>query len=132
MSRLLVDTTVLIDAERAREPVDTVVADDDDVAVAAVTIAELLVGVELGDGPQRESRRHFVDAVRAALPVIPYDVRAAEAHAALIAAMRRAGRPRGAHDLIIAATALASGRTVLTGDAAGFEGLPGVAVLRHR
>jgi len=38
----------------------------------------------------------------------------------------------GAHDLIIAATARAGGRTVVTADAAAFAGLPGVAVLPHR
>lgn len=50
-------------------------------------------------------------------------------HAELVAHVRRAGRPRGALDLIIAATARATRRTLLTTDRrAGFEDLPGVAV----
>ena len=46
----------------------------------------------------------------------------------LLAHAAQTGRPRGAHDLIIAATALAHGRTVVTLDRRGFEGLPGVQV----
>lgn len=62
------------------------------------------------------------------LPVIAYDIDVARAHTALLAAVRRASRPRGAHDLIIAATALATARTLVTADLAGFEDLLGVVV----
>jgi tRNA(fMet)-specific endonuclease VapC len=58
-------------------------------------------------------------------------VRGAAAPATLLAAVRRSGRPRGAHDLIIAATAAASGRIILTADATGFNGLPGVQAIQH-
>lgn len=52
-------------------------------------------------------------------------------HAELYVSARRSGRPHGAHDLIIAATARATRRTLVTTDwCAGFEGLPGVDV-RH-
>jgi hypothetical protein len=37
VSRLLFDTTFLIDAERAGGDLDDLIADDDEVAVAAVT-----------------------------------------------------------------------------------------------
>ena len=59
-------------------------------------------------------------------------VRRGKAVAHLLAATRRAGRPRGAHDLIIAATAGASSRTIVTADPGGFEGLPGLQVATHR
>lgn len=52
----------------------------------------------------------------------------AEAHAALLARVRQAGTPRGAHDLIIAATARARGRQVVSSDQAGFAGLPEVSI----
>lgn len=48
----------------------------------------------------------------------------------LLVAVRKAGRQRGAHDLIIAATALSTGRTVVTSDRQGFDDLPGVDVRR--
>ena len=63
-----------------------------------------------------------------ALPIETYTQRVAERHAELLAHVHRSGTTRGAHDLIIAATALATGRTVLTTDiCAGFDQLPGVS-----
>ncbi|MEU4300209.1 hypothetical protein [Kitasatospora aureofaciens] len=54
----------------------------------------------------------------------------ARIHARLMAHARRQGKPRGAHELIIAATALTTARTVVTTDAsAGFAGLPGVPAI---
>jgi tRNA(fMet)-specific endonuclease VapC len=44
VSLLLLDTTFLIDAERDAAVLDELIGDEDDVAVAAVTVAELLVG----------------------------------------------------------------------------------------
>jgi tRNA(fMet)-specific endonuclease VapC len=132
VTNLLLDTTFLVDAERAGDTLDDLIADDDDVAVAAITIAELRVGVELATRANRPGREQFVDTVIAAIPVIDYDLNVAEVHAKLLAAVRRRGRPRGAHDLIIAATARATGRVVLTADAAAFSNLPDVAVRSHR
>ena len=129
MERLILDTTVLIAAERHGEPLDRVVADDDDVAIAAITAAELLVGVKLADARHRRRRASFVDDILALVPVESYDLDVARAHSELLAHARRAGRARGAHDLIIAATALSSGRAVVTADATGFHELPGVRVV---
>lgn len=128
MARLILDTTVLVAAERATAALDDVIDDSDDVAIAAITAAELLVGVELAARDQRSARERFVAAILDAVPIEDYDLEVARAHAALLAAVRRAGRPRGAHDLIIAATASARDRAVLTADAAGFADLPGVSV----
>ena len=131
MSLLLLDTTFLIDADRGGDQLDAVVADADDVAIAAVTIAELLVGVELSRGEGRRRRQDFLDGVVATVPVVSYDMAVAEAHAHLLVAVRRQGRPRGAHDLIIAATARATRRTVVTADTRAFTDLPDVPVRAH-
>lgn len=102
--------------------------DEDDVAIAAITAAELLVGVELSDGKSRERRRAFVDGVLSTIPIEPYDLDVARTHASLLAHTRRSGRPRGAHDLLIAATALTHSRTVVSADPSGFDDLPGLAL----
>lgn len=120
---------MLVDAERGGDSVDEAVADGDDVAIAAITAAELKVGVQLARGRRRERREHLVAAVLGAVSVEAYDLVVAEAHAALLAHVRRKGTPRGAHDLIIAATARARGRQVVSLDRNGFAGLPGVSVL---
>lgn len=126
MARLILDTTVLVAVERSREGLDVIVADDDDVAIAAITAAELLVGVHLADDARSEVRAAFVDAVLATIPTVDYDLAVARAHAELLAHVWRTGRPRGAHDLIIAATGRATSRVVVSADASAFADLPGV------
>ena len=111
---------------------DELIADDDEPAVAAITIAELGVGVDLATGKRRQARKAFLDDIVETLPVISYDIDIARTHTQLLVVVRKAGRPRGAHDLIIAATALASGRIVVTSDRTGFDDLPGVPVRRPR
>ena len=121
---------MLIGAERTSTDLDDLIADDDEPAIAAITVAELGVGVAMASGRRRAVRQAFVSDLVAALPVIAYDLAVAAAHTELLVAVRRAGRPRGAHDLIIAATARATGRTVVTADEADFASLPGVRVRR--
>lgn len=95
-------------------------------AIAAITAAELLVGVELADEARREARAGFVEGLLAILPVEEYDLAVARAHSTLLAYTHSTGTMRGAHDLIIAATALTHARIVLSADSSAFEGLPGV------
>lgn len=129
--RLILDTGVLITAERDGDGLTTILADDDDVAVAAVTVAELQLGVELATDAHRQRRQEFVDGVRALIPVEDYTADVALVHARLLAQGRRTGTPRGAHDLIIAATAAATARALVTRDGqARFDDLPGVHALR--
>lgn len=132
MSLLLLDTTFLIDAERGGVDLDDVIDDDDDVAIAAVTVAELLVGVKLASAKQRKMRQAYVDEIIESLPIIAHDGKVAVEHADLLVAVREQGRPRGAHDLLIAATARASDRAVVTADEGAFASLPGVATIGHR
>ena len=132
MTRLLFDTTLLIDAERGGVDVEDVIDDADDVAIAAVTIAELRAGALLASPRRKSTRMAFVDDIVATIPVINYGPEVAEIHAALLVEVRAQGRPRGAHDLIIAATARASDRTILSADRTAFRNLPGVSVHSHR
>jgi tRNA(fMet)-specific endonuclease VapC len=128
MSLLLLDTAFLIDAERGDIDLDDAI---DDLAIAAVTVAELIVGIELASRKQRTVRRAYVDAIIESLPIIAYDRNVAFERADLLAAVRSQGRPRSAHDLLIAATARATRRTVVTADRAAFTGLPGVSTVEH-
>lgn len=132
MTRVLFDTTFLIDAERAEDDLDGLIDDDDDVAIAAITVAELRVGALRADRRRKVARTAYVDDIIDTIPVLDYDIGVAEAHALLLAEVRSQGKPRGAHDLIIAATAKAFDRTVLSADATAFRGLSGVDVRSHR
>ncbi|HET6672957.1 MAG TPA: PIN domain-containing protein [Agromyces sp.] len=125
--RLILDTGVLIATERQRRATSAAISTDDDVVIAAVTVAELRTGIELASPEHRQRRTEFLVRVLETLPVEAYDVATAEAHGRLLAHVSRDGRRRGAHDLIIAATAVATKRVVLTTDrAARFGDLPGV------
>ena len=73
-----------------------------------------------------------VDDIVDTVPVLNYDLDVAAAHAQLLVAVHRQGLPRGTHDLIIAATAKASNRTVVTADTTAFGALPDVPVRGHR
>ena len=125
--RLILDTGVVVSLERSRGSILEFVDDGDDIAISIISVAELQVGVELASASQRESRAAFLKNVLETLPVEPYDLAAALAHANLLAHVHRAGRQRGAHDLIIAATAVVTDRMILTTDRrARFDSLPGV------
>lgn len=127
MSDLLIDTSALVSAEGAGDALAALLPDPDArIAIAAITLAELEVGAELARGRTRSRRRDFVDWVRDEIAIVPYDATIATHHAQLIAHCRRAGTMRGAHDLIIAATARATGRTIVTLDRRGFVDLPRV------
>ncbi|MGH7911225.1 MAG: PIN domain-containing protein [Candidatus Dormibacteraceae bacterium] len=126
---MILDTGVLIAGARGRPDVATL-ADTDDVAIPAIVVAEYLAGTLLDADPGRAvAQRAFLDEVLAVVPVHVYDRATAEHHAALLAHVRRNGSQRGVHDLILAATARATARTVLTTDEhARFGELPEVAV----
>lgn len=128
--RLIADTGVLVASERARTHLAEVISEDDDLVVAAITVAELRTGIELASEARRAARSEFLVRVLETLPVEPYDLATAEAHGRLLAHVHRSGTSRGAHDVIIAATAVATHRSVLTTDrAAHFGDLPGVDCL---
>jgi glycosyltransferase A (GT-A) superfamily protein (DUF2064 family) len=81
----LLDATFLIDSD-----LDAWIDDDDDVAMAAVTVAELQVGVELASRQHRTRRSTLVQAVIEAVPVLPYGLDTALVRAELLADTRRA------------------------------------------
>lgn len=123
--RLILDTGIFVAIERSGSPVT--LSPDDDVAIAAITAAELLTGVELADESRRQAREDFVTTVLAVIPIVEYDITVARSHARLMARVRRQGKPGGAHDLVVAATAAATARLLVTYDGkASFAGLPGV------
>lgn len=116
----------MIASERGRLDLQKVIGDDDP-AVAAITAMELLVGVERSSGEHRDERALLTEDFCATLPIEDYTLKVARMHALLHHHVGKIGLPRGPFDLIIAATAGATGRTLLTIDAkAGFDKLPGV------
>lgn len=128
----LIDSSVLIAAERRTLVLDAAMAayGDETVAVAALTASELLHGVQRAATPvQRQRREAFVERVLAALPILPFDLIAARLHASLWAQLAAKGASVGAYDLLIAATAIAAGYRVATRDRRSFGRIPGLEVV---
>jgi tRNA(fMet)-specific endonuclease VapC len=126
---VLIDTSVLIDAERRRTSLEAV-AGEEDRAISVVTASELLHGVHRATDARLRMRRHaWVESVLARLQPIPLTMHVARAHAEIWARLEAAGALIGAHDLWIAATALAHGMPVATVNAPHFERVPGLDVL---
>lgn len=123
MERLILDTGVLIEAARGH----IAIPDTADTALPAIVIAEYLAGVHRSAANRQAAQRAFLAEVLTVLPVVDYDHVVAEHHAELLAHTHAQGQRRGPHDLMIAATARATQRTILTTDTrARFADLPAV------
>jgi tRNA(fMet)-specific endonuclease VapC len=100
-----------------------------EVTIASNTASELLVGVHrTNSAARRQQREQFVEWVFNELPILSFDLHVARAHAQLAADLAALGQPLGEHDLIIAATALAHDREVITHDLRDFSRVPGLIV----
>ncbi len=127
---ILIDTDVLVDLERGVANPDFERAlDDEDRAISVITVSELLHGVHRATGAQRARRRAFVEHLLASLHAIPITEPVARVHADVWAQLSQRGELIGAHDLWIAATALAHGFALATGNADEFRRIPGLRVI---
>ena len=120
--RGLLDTSVVIalpDTDRDQLPVE--------MALSAITLAELVTGPHASDDVEERARRQ--DRLQRAdrtFDAVPFDADAAQAYGriyAAVAARGRKARGRRAMDLLIAATALAQDIPLFTCTPADFEGL---------
>jgi tRNA(fMet)-specific endonuclease VapC len=129
----LIDSSVLIAAERGQLSFDDIAArySDEDVAISAVTASELLHGVHRARTvTQRHRRQAFVEGLVAQLPVIAFDLTVARVHASLWADLAKRGVAVGERDLIIGATAIAKDYAIVTRDERSFPNIPGLKVER--
>ena len=126
---VILDTAVLVAAERGTfdMPGYLTALGDAPVALAAISASELLHGVERArDSAVRQRRSEFVEGVLANVPIIPFGLAEARAHARIWAALATAGRVVGAHDLQSTATALVAGSAVATLNVEEFRRVPGL------
>lgn len=120
----LLDTSVVIDLQKLR-PAQLPVQ----VAVSAVTMAELAAGPAATDDVNERARRQDrLQRAEAAFDPLPFGVEAARAYGRVYAAVLSAGhKPRRRFaDLLIAAVALAEELPLFTCNAADFSGLAGL------
>lgn len=120
--RGLLDTSVVIDIETldpSQLPVE--------VALSALTMAELAAGPHATTDPDERGRRQDrLQRAEAAFDPLPFDTDAARAYGRVFSAVMATGRKaRGARavDLLIAATALAAGLPLYTRNGDDFQAL---------
>jgi tRNA(fMet)-specific endonuclease VapC len=128
---VILDTSLLISAERGHSAIEAWAAHspDEPFGLAAITVSELLHGVHRAESAARRLRREaFVEKVIELFPVIPFDVGAARVYARLWAGLAHKGVRIGAHDLLIAATAISIGYSVATADRRDYSRIPELTV----
>lgn len=128
---VLIDADVIIKAERGsfdlfgwleRQP-------EEEFMLAAITVAELQRGVERASAAYRSRRMQFLERVLQAFEVIPYTESTALEHARLWAELESRGTMIGAHDLILAATAVERGDAVATFNVRHFAKIQNLRVM---
>jgi len=127
---LLIDTDLLIDQERgvAASTIEETLGDEER-AISVITVSELLHGVRRATPADRARRRAYVEHLLAGIQAIPITEGVARVHADVWADLAVGGRVIGAHDLWIAATALAHGLGLATRNRGEFERVRGLRVV---
>ena len=128
---LMVDTNVLISFEKSGKPIDlSSVERSEKVYISVVVMSELLMGVHRANTEERRQRRSsFVEAVISTVGLLDFNASVARVHAQLYAQLATTGKMIGAHDLIIAATALCHDLSLLTDNVREFSQVPGLRVI---
>lgn len=126
MLRYLLDTNIVIYVikQRPMSVLNTFNAQAGRMAISAITLAELLHGVEKSSAPARNLA--VVEDFASRLEVLPYTVEAAYHYGAIRAALEKLGQPIGINDFHIAAQARAKGLTLVSNNLREFERVPGL------
>jgi len=126
---LVIDTDVWVLAEKSRNTLDlSRWTSYGGAYMSAVTASELLVGVERANTAERKAQRGaFVEYLLANIPVLDFSLPVGRTHARLLAALPK-NLTAGAHDALIAATAVHHGYALLTRNVADFNIFSGLKV----
>lgn len=133
---VILDSSVVIDAERRGETVGLLVeriiqsTGDQEAALSAVGLTEIVHGIYRAPTREIRSRRQaFLDELLADLTIYPYTQETAMLAGRLDAEQQIKGVVIPFADLLIAATALVLGYSVLTVNVRHFRLVPGLSVL---
>lgn len=128
---VIFDTSVLITIERNAESIEGIInkKESEPFGVSAITAAELLHGVYRADSENRRIKREaFVEKILEIFPIYPFDLAAARIYADIWANFAKSGINVGAHDLLIASTAISIGFSVITSDTKDYKKIHGLKI----
>ena len=125
----LLDTCALIDLLRRRSPRLAIWMANQpygEIAVSAITLAELEAGPDQSADPEknRKALRVLVNTIQ----TLPFDVPAAEAYGLIFPLLKSRGELIGAYDLLIAAHAVSLNAILITSNVRHFARVPGLVV----
>ena len=127
---LILDTSVLIAVEKNKIDFSPWQDLAESVYISSITVSELLVGVHQANSAERRLKREaFVEYLIRSITALSFDGEVARTHARLFSYLKDKGTMIGAHDLIIAATALNHGFSLLTLNEREFKQVPGLKIL---
>ncbi|GAB4410186.1 MAG: tRNA(fMet)-specific endonuclease VapC [Thermodesulfovibrionales bacterium] len=128
---VIFDTSVLIAIERSSQNVEMLIhgREDEPFGISVIAVTELLHGVHRADPEKRRLRREaFVERVIEIFPIYPFDLGAARIYARVWSGLAKKGVSIGAHDLMIASTAISLGFSVVTSDMRDYGKIKGLKV----
>jgi len=133
---LILDSSVIIAAERRGENVERLIerivaaTGDQEAALSAIGLTELIHGLYRAKTPaMRLQRQSFLDELLADLTVYPYTKETAMLAGKLDGEQQSKGVVIPFGDLLIGATALSLGFSVLTANLRHFQKIPGLTVV---
>jgi tRNA(fMet)-specific endonuclease VapC len=126
MLKYLLDTNIAIYAIKRRPPSALAAFNRHagQMAISAITLAELVHGAERSSDPARNLA--VVEDFRSRLALLDYGERAAYHYGSIRAALEKIGQPIGVNDLHLAAQARADGMVLVTNNLREFERVPGL------
>ena len=128
---VILDTSVLIEAERQKAEIDkfTENREEEIFGISVVTVAELLHGLHRADSTKRRLKRSaYVEKIIELFPIYAFETSIARIYAELWSDLSKKGIQIGAHDLIIGSTALSLGFSVATCNMRHFERIEGLKI----
>lgn len=128
---VILDTSVLITIERSSLNIENFIKgrEEEPFGISAITVSELLHGVHRADSEKRRLKREaYVEKIIETFPIYPFDLSASRIYARIWANLAKRGISIGAHDLIIASTAISLGFSVVTFNMRDYGKIKGLKV----
>jgi len=128
---LIFDTSVLIAIERGSQNIERLThgRENEPFGISIITVSELLHGVHRADSENRRLKRGaFVEKIIELFPIYSFDLSAARIYARIWSGLAKKGINIGAHDLMIASTAISIGFSVVTSDMRDYGKIKGLKV----
>lgn len=133
---VILDSSIVIEAERKLQTVEDLLTEvrqrfgEVEIAISAVTVAELVHGVERANTPEiRQRRRAFIDELKKHVPVHRVTSEPGELAGTLSGRQAAKGTNLPIDDLLIGASAIGQDYAVATRNERHFRKIPGLQIV---